>query len=148
MRFPWLPKRERFDGRAVSNELLQRLVGRRLNSIQFTKFYVQFWFDGDEGTIETVTFHCGCFPRVLLGDVTLTESDPTYAGALLACLDEEVISADAEEATGITVAWPSGTIRLRPTAEEAGGYEIAVLDVPSAGFVVWNSEDFPFQNLD
>lgn len=132
----------------VPNELLGRLVGRRLNAVVFTMDYAMLWFDGDDHGGRNVTLHCFDFPVVERGGATWRESDPGYGDALRAFIPEEVEATAEATGTGIVVGFPSGRLTVHPAPEEDQGYEIAMLDGFADGaWMCWRPGEDSFEDL-
>lgn len=81
----------------VANDLLSRLVGFRLYSVQFVMDYVQLRFDG--ATSDMPVLNCDVWPLVHRSGKTYREGETGYADALRAFIPEELIG--TTEATGI-----------------------------------------------
>src|SRR4051812_11393886 len=98
----------------VPNELLGRLVGRRLTAVAFSMDYVVLSFDGDPEGRGTVSLNCDVYPTVERGGVVLGEPDLGYGDALRAFIPEEVAGTDERTGTGIVISFLSGRLILHP----------------------------------
>lgn len=133
----------------VPNELLGRLVGRRLNGVVFSMDYVILWFDGDpQGGRGNVTLTCDVYPKVERRGVVFAEPDPGYGDALRALVPEEVTETIEQAGVGIAISFASGRLVLNPTREEVVGAEIAMLGGFSDGaWMVWRPGEESFEDL-
>lgn len=132
----------------VPNQLLSRLVGRRLNAVVFSMDYVILWFDPDDDGTSNVTLHCFDSPIVERAGVFLQEPDVGYGDALRAFIPEVVTATAERTGEGLTVAFASGTLNVHPTAEQNQGFEIAMLSgFPDGEWMCWRPGEDSFEDL-
>ena len=81
----------------IPNELLRRLVGFRLFSVQFVMDYVQLRFDGPSADMPVL--NCDVMPGVERGTDTIGEGQIGYADALRALIPGVV--RQTHEGTGV-----------------------------------------------
>ncbi|WP_291038630.1 hypothetical protein [Herbiconiux sp.] len=129
----------------VPNELLSRLIGFRMYSVQFVMDYVQLRFDSD--TADKPILNCDVWPEVTLDGVTFHEPDLGYADALRQLIPGTVV--DTQEATGVGLClhFERGSIRLHPTLDEVY-VEIAMLSgFSDREWMVWRPGEDSFEDL-
>lgn len=132
----------------VPNELLGRLVGRRLTAVVFSMDYVILWFDGDPNGRGTVALHCDVYPRVERLGKALAEPDPGYGDALRALVPEAVTETVEQTGLGLVISFPSGRLVLHPSADELVGPEIAMLGgFEDGSWMVWRPGEDAFEDL-
>lgn len=129
----------------VPNELLSRLIGFRMYSVQFVMDYVQLRFDSD--TDDKPFLNCDIWPEVTLDGVTFNEPDLGYADALRRLIPGTVV--DTQEATGVGLRlhFERGSIQLHPTLDEVY-VEIAMLGgFSDRDWMVWRPGEDSFEDL-
>lgn len=132
----------------VPNELLGRLVGRRLNAVVFSMDYLILWFDGDPGGRDNIALNCDVFPVVQMGGSVYSERDLGYGDALRSLIPEVVKETAEGTGAGIVVSFPSGRLVLHPVADELPGPEIAMLSGFEDGqWMVWRPGEDSFEDL-
>ncbi|NTW39613.1 MAG: hypothetical protein HGA44_06935 [Cellulomonadaceae bacterium] len=132
----------------VPNELLGRLLGRRLNAVVFSMDYVILWFDGDPEGRSNVTLNCDVYPKVERDGVVHAEQDPGYGDALRAFIPEEVTRTVESTGVGIEIHFASGRLVLHPTPDELVGPEIAMLSgFEDRSWMVWRPGEESFEDL-
>ena len=132
----------------VPNELLSRLVGRRLNAVVFSMDYVILWFDGDPGTSGNITLNCDVYPLVEVGGSVYAERDSGYGDALRSLIPKAVEETAESTGVGIVIAFSSGRLVLHPAAEELAGPEIAMLmGFEDGQWMVWRPGEDSFEDL-
>lgn len=108
LRFPlgcsW-PKQESYSGDSVSylpNQLLSRLVGDRMHSVEFVlNDYGQLRFDGTPGAGSPVALNCYVWPLVQRAARLWHEQDVGYGDALRRLTPGTVTSTSEAKGTGI-----------------------------------------------
>ncbi len=129
----------------VPNELLSRLVGCQMYSVQFVMNYVQLRFDNDEG--DEPLLNCGVWPEVTLDGVTFHEPDLGYADALRKLVPATVVETREATGVGVCLVFERGSIRLHPTLDEVY-VEIAMLSgFADRAWMVWRPGEESFEDL-
>jgi hypothetical protein len=113
----------------VPNELLARLIGARLYSVEFGADHVQLRFENAD-SFHMPFLSLDCMPVVSRDASTYWSADPGYADALRALLGLEVTGTAEEAGRGLRVELGGGWIGIDPVVGELVGDEIATL----AGF--------------
>ncbi|MGP4058749.1 hypothetical protein ACTWP6_28645 [Mycobacterium sp. 4D054] len=108
------------------NELLSRLVGFRLQSVQFFSRYVQLSFDSAEAA-DTPVLTCEVLPVVETPDGSVTDRLPGYADALRSLIGAPVVETVEASREGLRIRFAEVTLTLRPTVAELRGPVIAML---------------------
>ena len=121
------------------DDLIARLVGCELYSVQFVRDYVQLHF---EGSVDSPVLTCYVTPQVreFQGDDSegIAEGAPGYADALRALIGEEVSAAAAMTGPGLVISLRTGAIALNPTSDQLVGPEIAMLSgFGDRSWMVW-----------
>lgn len=136
-------------GEGRDDDLLSRLVGGELYSVQFVRDYVQLHF---ECPGEAPFLNCFIMPEIHglqsgLAPVT-SEDSPGYADALRALIGEEVQTASAAARTGLVLGLQTGAIVVNPTPERLVGPEIAMLSgFGDRAWMVWQPGEDEFAHL-
>jgi hypothetical protein len=110
----------------VPNELLSRLVGFRLYSVQFVMDYVQLRFD-DGPTDDMPVLNCDVMPAVEASGGLIVPGQVGHADALVALIPGEVLRTVEKTGTGLRIEFDSGAIALHPRFADYAGPEIALL---------------------
>lgn len=127
------------------NDLLSRLVGCRLYSVQFVMDYLQLWFDDDAENRPLL--NCDVWPEVTLDGVTYREPDLGYGDALRRLIPGTVVATDEATGIGLRLAFERGRLVLHPAAEEIHA-EIASLSGFTDGAVmVWRPGEDSFEDV-
>jgi hypothetical protein len=130
----------------VPNELLSRLVGLRLYSVQFVMDYLQLRFDGAND--DTPVLSCDVMPTVETGTVRVAPGDLGYAGALVGLISHEVVGCSEATGSGLRIQFSSGTVILHPTVDQLVGPEIALLGGFADGqWMCWRPGEDSFEDL-
>jgi hypothetical protein len=131
----------------VPNELLQRLVGLRLYSVQFVMDYVQLHFDG-EASSEMPVLNCDVLPTVIREGRTYQPGDPGWTDAVRRLIPGIVTKTREGSGTGIELYLGDEMVRLHPTREQLVGPEIAMLSGFGDGqWMVWRPGEDSFEDL-
>jgi len=109
----------------MPNELLGRLVGFRLYSVQFVMDYVQLRFDGP--TEDMPVLNCDVMPAVETPTGLVVPGQLGYADAQRALIPGEVVATSEATGSGLRIAFEAGAIALQPRLDELTGPEIALL---------------------
>jgi hypothetical protein len=136
-------------GEDQDDDLLTRLVGGELYSVQFVRDYVQLHF---ESPGEAPYLTCYVMPEIrgLQGELAqeISESASGYADALRALIGEEVRSTSAAAGTGLTLELRTSMIVVNPTPAQLVGPEIAMLSgFSDRAWVVWRPGEDEFAHL-
>ena len=132
--------------RYVPNELLSRLVGSRLFSVQFVHDYVQLWFDGPGDDLPLM--NCYVMPTVEAGGRTLSDGMQGYADALRGFIPQLVARTQEETRLGLRVEFADGAIVLHPNRDDLNGPEIALLTgFADQDWMCWRPGEESFEDL-
>jgi len=130
----------------VPNELLGRLVGFRLYSVQFVMDYVQLRFDGP--TKDMPVLNCEVMPAVETPAGMVVTGQLGYADALTALIPSEVVATSEATGSGLRIEFDARAIVLHPRFDEYTGPEIAVLDGFQDGqWMCWRPGEESFEDL-
>lgn len=130
----------------MPNELLGRLVGFRLYSVQFVMDYVQLRFDGP--TEDMPVLNCDEMPVVETGTGRWSSANRGYADALRALIPGDVVATSEATGSGLRIEFETGTIGLHPLLDELTGPEIALLDGFEDGqWMCWRPGEDSFEDL-
>jgi hypothetical protein len=110
----------------VPNELLSRLVGCRLYSVQFVIDLVYLSFDS-AASDETPAIRCDNPAVVQTATARLRDGDAGYADALRSIIEDHVIRTFEAPRQGLRIDFASASLTLRPTKDELVSPEIAML---------------------
>src|SRR4051812_29818715 len=109
----------------VWNDLVGRLIGSRLYSVQFVLDYVQLRFDGSRD--DDPFLNCDVMPVVETGERRIVPGQPGYADALVSLIPGVVIATAEAGRQGLRLELTTGAVVLLPTPDELVGPEIALL---------------------
>ncbi|GII25358.1 hypothetical protein [Planosporangium mesophilum] len=130
----------------VPNELLGRLVGLRLYSVQFVMDYVQLHFDGP--TQDMPVLNCDVLPVVETPAGPISSGQVGYADALRALIPQLVVATVEETGRGLRVEFDRGAICLHPSVGEVEGPEIALLSGFTDGhWMCWRPGEDSFEDI-
>ncbi|MCE0540295.1 hypothetical protein LWF15_32850, partial [Kineosporia rhizophila] len=102
----------------IPDELLSRLVGYRLYSVEFVlNDYVQLRFDGGDSS-DSPCLNCYVWPVLERAGTVWREPDLGYADVLRRMTPAWVVSAQEARGRGLRVELESGVIVLNPTLDE------------------------------
>jgi hypothetical protein len=154
-RTPLLPmgagrSRVRHDGRMTAghepNELLGRLVGFRLYSVQFVLDYLQLHFDGP--TSDTPVLNCDVMPAVTVSDGTVMDGRPGYTDALRSLIAGTVVRTEEAAGIGLRIELDTGALTLHPAPAEITTAEIATLNgFTDNQWICWRPGEDSFEDL-
>jgi len=131
----------------LPNELLQRLVGLRLYSVQFVMDYVQLRFDGPVAS-EMPVLNCDVLPAVVRQGRTYLPGDPDWADALVGLIPQTVTKTCEGTGTGIEIHFGDQVVHIHPTREQVDTAEIAMLSGFGDGrWMVWRPSEDSFEDL-
>jgi hypothetical protein len=130
----------------VPNELLGRLVGFRLYSVQFVMDYVQLRFDGP--TEDMPVLNCDVMPAVATPAGLITPGQVGYADALRAFIPSRVVATSEQTGRGLRIRFDEGAILVHPDFDDYAGPEIALLDGFTDGqWMCWRPGEESFEDL-
>ena len=130
----------------VPNELLGRLVGCRLYSVQFVHDYVQLRFEGPNEDMPVL--NCDVMPVVERDGSTIADGQSSYADALRALIPEVVTSTKEATGIGLRIQLADGAIVIHPAPEDVPGPEIALLGGFADGrWMCWRPGEESFEDL-
>ncbi len=130
----------------VWNDLLGRLVGCRLYSVQFVLDYVQLRFDGP--TRDEPVLNCDVMPVVVTQGRRVAPGQVGYADALISLIASDVVTAAEEAAHGLRLEFAGGAIVLHPHLDDLTGPEIAMLSGFEDGrWMCWRPGEEAFEYL-
>ena len=131
----------------VPNELLSRLVGDRMFSVEFVlNEYVQFRFDGAP-VAGPVTLNCYVWPVVQTKGQFWHEPDLGYADALRRLTPGIVTSTSEDTGAGIRIDLDTGAVVIHPAKEDVY-VEIAELrGFHDGDWMVWRPGEDSFEDL-
>jgi len=131
----------------VPNELLGRLVGCRLYSVQFVHDYVQLRFDGLGDDMPVL--NCDVMPKVehhpgsAIGD-----GEVGYADALRKLIPRIVTKTQERTGIGLRIEFDAEALVIHPTIDELPGPEIALLQGFDDGrWMCWRPGEDSFEDL-
>lgn len=130
----------------VPNELLGRLVGFRLFSVQFVMDYVQLRFDGPSPDMPVL--NCDVMPTVEIGAEALIDGQTGYADALRLLIPGVVQRTQEGTGLGLRIEFEAGAIVVHPTVQDLTGPEIALLGGFDDGrWMCWRPGEDSFEDL-
>lgn len=128
------------------NELLSRLIGFRLYSVQFVMDYVQLRFDGP--TDDMPVLNCDVMPAVETPAGLIGSGELGYADALVALIPDEVVRTTERTGSGLRIEFASATVVLHPRFDDLVGPEIALLGGFADGqWMCWRPGEESFEDL-
>jgi hypothetical protein len=132
----------------VPNGLLSRLVGERMNSVEFVRNdYLQLRFDGTPGAGNPVILNCYVWPVVESHGRTWRESDLGYADALRKLTPATVSSTMEQVGVGIRIELGTGAIVIHPTLEEIYVEIAELMGFTDGAWMVWRPGEDVFEDL-
>lgn len=133
----------------VRNELLSRLVGMRLLSVEFILDYVVLRFDGDPAHPKAA-LSCDVMPHAEgLDGTRFRDGQAGYVGALRSLIGYDVTATSEGTGGGLRVEVAGrGAVVLDPSVDELTGPEIAMLSgFPDGAWMVWRPGEEAFEHL-
>lgn len=132
----------------VPNELLSRLVGERMYSVEFVvNDYVQLRFDGEPGAGRPVILNCYAWPVVEYADRAWRESDLGYADALRSLTPGIVAATTEQTGTGIRVDLDTGAVVIHPRIEDVYIEIAEIMGFTDGSWMVWRPGEDSFEDL-
>jgi hypothetical protein len=127
-------------------ELLGRLVGFRLYSVQFMTDFVQLYFDGP--TQDMPILNCDAMPAVTISGQTFADGHPRYADALRSLISGTVVRTEEATGIGLRIELDNGRVGLHPAPAELVGPEIAMLHgFTDRHWMCWRPGEDSFEDL-
>jgi hypothetical protein len=134
-------------GTYVPNELLSRLVGDRMYSVEFVlNDYVQLRFDGRPGS-GPVTLNCYEWPVVQTADRLWHEQDLGYADALRRLTPGTVASTRESTGVGIRIDLDTGAIVIHPEKDDVYAEIAELRGFHDEAWMVWRPGEDSFEDL-
>ncbi|ASN22433.1 hypothetical protein CGK93_09535 [Arthrobacter sp. YN] len=132
----------------VPNELLSRLVGIRMYSVEFVlNDYVQLRFDGEPKADGPIVLNSYVWPVVESAGRSWREPELGYADALRRLTPGTVVSTGEATGTGIRIELDTGTVVIHPAVDEVY-VEIAMLiGFEDRSWMVWRPGEESFEDL-
>lgn len=131
----------------LPDELLARLVVRRLASVRFLLERLELRFDGESLDDEPV-LTCEVWPEVRQPGVVLRHEGFGYTDALRALVGQLVMGTTDVAGEGLVLELQGATVVLNPGPEEVAGSEIALLRGFDDGrWTTWRRGEHPFEAL-
>ncbi|ANI41484.1 hypothetical protein MVAC_17373 [Mycolicibacterium vaccae ATCC 25954] len=131
----------------VCNDLLSRLVGYRLQSVQFFPRYVQLSFDSPAAP-DSPVLTCEVFPVVDTRDGRITARQGGYADALWSLIGQPVVDTFEASGEGLRICFAETAVVLRPSVAELRGPVIAMLsDFADGNSASWRPGGAAFEYL-
>jgi hypothetical protein len=130
----------------VPNELLSRLVGFRLYSVEFVSDYVQLRFDGP--TEDRPVLNCDVLPVVEIPAGRIDAAQVGWADALRALINEVVVGTVEETGRGLRVEFDHAVLSIHPDISDIEGPEIALLDgFTDRQWMCWRPGELSFEDV-
>ncbi len=132
----------------IPNELLSRLVGARLYSVEIVlNDCAHLKFDGAAGGGEPAVLACYVWPVVESSGRVWRESDLGYADSLRKLTPGTVTATTEQTGIGIRIELDTGTVVIHPELDEVY-VEIAMLTGFADGaWMVWRPGEDSFEDL-
>ncbi|KWX65538.1 hypothetical protein [Mycobacterium sp. NAZ190054] len=129
------------------NELLSRLVGYHLQSVQFFPRYLQLAFESAEAP-DTPVLTCEVLPVVDTPGGPVTSRQPGYADTLRSLIGEPVVETVEASREGLRICFAQAAVTVRPSVAELRGPVIAMLsDFNDGSSVSWRPGGSAFEYL-
>ena len=131
----------------VPNELLSRLVGDRMYSVEFVlNDYIQLRFDGPPAG-GPVILNCYVWPVIQTADRLWHEQDLGYADALRRLTPGIVTSTSEATGSGIRIELNTGTVVIHPQKEDVYVEIAHLMGFPDRAWMVWRPGEESFKDL-
>ncbi|KJC63801.1 hypothetical protein [Agreia bicolorata] len=129
----------------VPNELLARLVGFRMYSVNFVMDRLQLGFDSN--TDDEPFLNCDVWPEVTFDGEIFREPDRGYADALRRLIPSTVLETREGTGLGLVLVFERGSIKVHPKVEDVY-VEIAMLSgFTDREWMVWRPGEESFEDL-
>lgn len=134
-------------GRYVPNELLSRLVGDRMYSVEFVlNDYVQLRFDGAAGS-GPVVLNSYVWPVIQAAGRLWHEHELGYADALRRLTPGTVVSTREATGSGIRIELDTGAVVIHPAKEDVFVEIAELMGFPDNAWMVWRPGEDSFEDL-
>ncbi len=131
----------------LPDELLARLVVRRLASVRFLLDRLELRFDGESLDDEPV-LTCEVWPEVRQPGVVLRQEGFGYTDALRALVGQLVMGTTDLAGEGLVLELQGATVVVNPGSEELASPDIALLRGFDDGrWTAWRRGEHPFEAL-
>lgn len=135
-------------GLYVPNQLLSRLVGARMYSVEFVlNDYVQLRFDGLPGAGDRATLNCYVWPVIQVADCLWHEPDVGYADALRRLTPGTVTSTTEATGPGIVIGLDTGAVVIHPRIEDVYVEIAELMGFDDKAWMVWLPGEDSFEDL-
>ncbi|WP_102193037.1 hypothetical protein [Microbacterium aurantiacum] len=132
----------------VPNELLSRLVGERMYSVEFVaNDYVQLRFDGAQSEAMPVVLNCYVWPIIEFAGQIWRETDLGYADALRKLTPGVVTSTSEGAGSGIRITIDTGTVVIDPALDEVFVEIAEIMGFSDGSWMVWRPGEDSFEGL-
>lgn len=108
------------------NDLLSRLVGYPLQSVQFSASDVQFGFGSTESP-DVPVLTCEVMPVVVTPGGPIADGQAGYADAMRSLIGDDVVATAEAPGEGLRIEFAERALELRPTVAEVVSPVIALL---------------------
>lgn len=130
----------------VPNELLSRLVGERMYSVEFVvNDYVQLRFEGAEAM--PVVLNCYVWPVIEFAGQVWRETDLGYADALRKLTPGIVRSTSEGSGSGIRIILDTGTVVIDPALGDVYVEIAEIMGFSDGSWMVWRPGEDSFEDL-
>ena len=131
----------------VPNELLSRLVGHRMYSVEFVvNDYVQLRFDGLD-SVGPVTLNCYVWPVIETIGRSWHETDLGYADALRRLTPGTVIATLEATGVGLRIELDTGVVVIHPALGEVRVEIAEITGFSDGAFMVWRPGEDSFHDV-
>lgn len=132
----------------VPGELLSRLIGDRMYSVEFVlNDYIQFRFDGEPGVTTPVTLNCYVWPLIERGGQMWSESDLGYADAIRKLTPGTVEAVSEQTGTGIRIFLDTGSVVIHPKLDEVYTEIAELKGFRDRAWMVWRPGEDSFEDV-
>ena len=135
------------DHKYAPNELLSRLIGDRMYSVEFVlNDYVQLRFDGDAKS-GPVVLNSYVWPQITKDGRVWREPGLGYADALRRLTPGNVVSTSEATGIGICIELDTGVVVIRPDIEEVHVEIAELMGFTDRAWMVWRPGEDSFEDL-
>ncbi|NLG47104.1 MAG: hypothetical protein GX543_11630 [Gordonia sp.] len=135
-------------GSYVPNELLSRLVGNRMYSVEFVlNDYLQLRFDGEPGGPGSLVLNCYVWPAVTVNGRVWRESELGYADILRRLVPGAVVATREETGSGIHIVLDTGSVGIHPKLDEVHTEIAELRGFADGAWMVWRPGEESFEDL-